>query len=162
MARILVVDDSEGIRVPLSELLANEDHFVEQASNGREALDLLSEETFDLVISDIAMPSMDGLELLRETKNLSPDTGFIVITANPSVETAQQAFREGASDYIMKATLLTDTVAAVSRAMERLELQRENRLLHEALHEKYAFGKMAGKSPEMEEVFATIRKVLFN
>ena len=162
MARILVVDDSAGIRIPLADILTDELHVVSQASDGNEALDLLSEENFDLVISDIVMPAMDGLELLRETKKLRPETGFIIITANPSVQTAQQAFREGAFDYILKETLLTDTVAAVTRAMERLELRRENKMLHEALHEKYAFGKMAGKSPQMQNVFATVRKVLFN
>ena len=159
MASILVVDDQ-----PQPHLIAalEEEHELEKASDGKEALELIQSNEFDLVLSDIFMPNMGGIELLKEAKKIRSGLPIIFMTSKPSIETAQQAIREGAFDYITKEHLLAESAAAIHRAMERVELKREVKYLHEALHEKFSFDKIIGKSPQMQDVFETIKKVLFN
>ncbi len=159
MASILVVDDQ-----PQPHLIAalEEEHELEKALDGREALELVEANEFDLVLSDIFMPNMGGIELLTEVKKIRPDLPLIFMTSKPSIETAQQAIREGAFDYITKEHLLAEATAAIHRALERIELKREVKFLHEALHEKFSFDKIIGKSQQMQKVFETIKKVLFN
>ena len=159
MASILVVDDQ-----PQPHLIAalEEEHELEKALDGREALDLVESNEFDLVLSDIFMPNMGGIELLTEVKKVRPNLPLIFMTSKPSIETAQQAIREGAFDYITKEHLLAEATAAIHRALERIELKREVKFLHEALHEKFSFDKIIGKSAQMQKVFETIKKVLFN
>jgi len=159
MASILVVDDQ-----PQPHLIAalEEEHEIEKAGDGREALELVEANEFDLVLSDIFMPNMGGIELLTEIKKVRPDLPVIFMTSKPSIETAQQAIREGAFDYITKERLLSEAAAAIHRCIERIELKREVKFLHEALHEKFSFDKIIGKSPQMQRVFETIKKVLFS
>ena len=159
MASILVVDDQ-----PQPHLIAalEEEHELEKALDGREALELVESNEFDLVLSDIFMPNMGGIELLTEVKKVRPNLPVIFMTSKPSIETAQQAIREGAFDYITKEHLLAEATAAIHRVLERIELKREVKFLHEALHEKFSFDKIIGKSQQMQKVFETIKKVLFN
>jgi two-component system response regulator FlrC len=123
MARILVVDDEEGIRTFLSETLELEGHAVTQAGDGREALERLGRESFDLMITDLSMPRMDGMELVRRVRDQQPDTEIIVLTAHGTVATAVEAMRLGAFDFLQKPLDSPEQLSFLAaRAVERREL----------------------------------------
>jgi YesN/AraC family two-component response regulator len=128
--RILIVDDEAGVRKVLEQVLQEDGFQVISAADGREALKIFEKKPFPLVITDIVMPEMDGIELLQSIRPHSPDTQVIIITSYASVETAVKALRCGAYDYLFKPFENLDLVsAAVRRAVERIELERENRRL---------------------------------
>ena len=102
MQRLLIVDDEQSMRELLEHVLAREGYHVETAENGRVALERMKEYAFDLVISDIQMPDMTGIELLEQVRATSPETVVIMITAFATVDTARQAFKLGAEDFIIK------------------------------------------------------------
>lgn len=128
--RILIVDDEENIRKLLSEFLSEEGHQVTVAANGEEALVAFQKNPFPLIITDIFMGEMNGLELLKEIKSLNPDSSVIVMTSQASLETAMKAYRAGAYDYLLKPFENLDFVSAVvSRALEKIRLVNENKRL---------------------------------
>jgi YesN/AraC family two-component response regulator len=128
--RILIVDDEAGVRKVLEQVLQESGFEVTLAVDGREALKLFEENPFPLVITDLVMPEMDGIELLQSIKRLDPDTQVIIITSYASVETAVEALRCGAYDYLFKPFENIELVsAAARRALERIELENENRRL---------------------------------
>ena len=133
MANILVVDDELGMRQFLTHLLQREGHVVRVAENGREALDLLREQAPDLIISDIRMPDMDGVDLLRAARELLPEVEVIMMTAFANVDTAREAFLLGAYDFVQKPfdnDLLKETVA---RALAKISLLKEKEALLERI-----------------------------
>ena len=135
--RVLIADDQVHTRQVLEQVLQENGFQVVQASNGREALKLFAENLFPLVITDIVMPEMDGIELLQAVKRLHPATQVIIITSHASVETAVEALRCGAYDYLFKPFESLDLVAAATkRAAERIELESENRRLLTKLKEQ--------------------------
>ena len=156
---ILIVDDQ-----PQPHLIAHleDEHELEIASDGGEGLRLVESNCFDIVISDIYMPNMGGLDFLKEVKKLKPEQIFIFMTSMPDLRTAQEAIRNGAFDYVAKDRLLPEITVALHRALERIELKRDVSFLHQAIHDKFSFDKIIGKSPQMETVFTIIKKVLFN
>ena len=128
--RILIVDDEAGVRQVLEQVLQEDGFQVTLAADGRSALKLFEENPFPLVIADIVMPEMNGIELLQSIRKLNSTTQVIIITSYASVETAVEALRCGAYDYLFKPFESLDLVsAAARRALERIELERENRRL---------------------------------
>ena len=135
--KILVVDDEDIIRESLSYILKKEKYDVEEAANGRIAYEILKEKAFDLVITDLEMPEMKGIELLEEIKKMNPQTNTIVITAYASVDTAIAALRTGASDYILKPVEFDELLIKVKKLFEVRELHLENRILRQELQREY-------------------------
>jgi len=135
--RILVVDDEEAIRGSVSMLLADDGHDAAVASSGEEALGRIGKEEYDLVITDIRMGGMSGIDLLKEFKKQRPETEAIIMTSYASLETAVMALRAGAYDYLIKPFEELDLVsAAVTRAVERVTLVREARAMTEMIAQK--------------------------
>jgi len=158
-SRILVVDDERAIRDLLAEALREAGHEVLTAAGGKEAFEIVSGENVQIAICDIRMPEMDGLELLRRIRDVSPDTVVILITAYASVETAVNALRSGAFDYILKPLIFEDILAKISRIDQFLKVKRENQNLREEVEARYDFRNLIAKSRSMEAVFDMIRKV---
>ena len=126
MARILVVDDEEGIRAFIAEVLDDEDHEVMQAGDGAEAAGLLEKSAFDLVITDLKMPRMDGLELLSRVKELEPATEVVMLTAHGSVDSAVEAMKRGAFDFLSKPLSGPAELRLLAeRALERRQLRNQ-------------------------------------
>jgi DNA-binding NtrC family response regulator len=151
--RILIVDDEEGMRRLLGRILTREGYDTTTAANGAEALRLVASERFDLVVTDIKMPEMDGLQLLQEIREYEPSLPVIVITAYGTIENAVQALRAGAYDYIAKPFETDEIKLTVAKVLERERLLAENRYLHEQLEDRYAFSGIIGNSPAMQEVY---------
>lgn len=156
--RVLVADDNDLNRENLLEMLS-EDHIVDSAADGTEALDLFSREGYDLVITDLKMPRLDGMELLRNIKKIDSDAIVIVVTGYASVNSAVEAMKLGAFDYITKPLKYDRVQLAVERALSFARLKVENETLRDQLQGKYDFGRMIGYSEAIKSVFDTIRKV---
>ncbi len=158
-ARILIVDDEATIRDTLCTVLKEEGFSAESAENGKIALQKIRRNNYDLVITDLRMPEMDGLDLLKAVKLNSPQTSVIIITAYGSMESAIEALRLGAFDYLIKPLDFDDVILRVRRLMEHRELVEENRILREAIEERYSFSNIIGESPAMKRVFRMIERV---
>ena len=157
--RILVIDDEAIMREYVQEALARSGHDVDVAATGREGVDAIREHVYDVVVSDLKMGPMDGIEVLRHLRKESPRTHCIIMTAYGTVETAVTALKEGADDYIMKPFAPDELELAVSRAIERERLAEENRYLRDALNESYDFHAMVGESSAMQAVYEQIKMV---
>jgi two-component system response regulator PilR (NtrC family) len=158
-ARILVVDDERSMRELLAIVLGREGYEVVAAENGRQALDELERRPVDLLISDIHMPDMTGLDVLRTAKGMNPDLAGIMVTAFASTETAIEALRMGAYDYIHKPFNVDELKIVVQGALERRRLKRENVLLKRALGERHQFANIIGRSESMLAVFELIETI---
>ena len=156
---ILIVDDEEIIRESLSFILKKEGYRVHEAANGRAALELVKKDSFDLVITDLEMPEMKGVELLEQVSQVSPETLVVIITAYGSIDTAIAALRMGAIDYILKPVEFDELLVKVRRLLASRRLSLENRSLRAEIHRQYDFENIIGKSSAMQKVFDTIRKV---
>ncbi len=137
LIRILIAEDERPFRVLLFEELQDENRLIKTAADGLEALEFLKKEEFDLLITDLKMPQMGGMELLKEAKRLRPELLVIVITGYASLETAILALKEGAYDYIRKPFSLEELKVSVNNACTRILLERENRRLLEDLKKAY-------------------------
>jgi DNA-binding NtrC family response regulator len=150
--RILVIDDEAYVRDLMMEVFTREGFLVKTASDGETGLDLACTGTFDLILLDLKLPKINGLTLLRSIMERDPDTIVVVITAYGSIETAIQAMKLGAYDYVTKPFEIDQLLLIVNRALERGNLIKENRYLHEELARNYKFDGIIGKSPKMQEV----------
>lgn len=159
MAKILVVDDDQGMREFLEIMLSREGYRVSTASDAGKALSRCRKETFDLIITDLKMPKMDGLGFLKEIKELSPETMVILITAYASGETAVTAMKEGAYDYIEKDFAIEDLNRIVRNALATKGITKNDALFLKEVEEAVGFGNMIGNSREMLKVYTTIKKV---
>lgn len=157
--KILVVDDEEIIRESLSFILRKEGYIVEEAENGRAAYNKLKEEKFDVVITDLEMPQMRGIELLDEIKKLDIQISVIIITAFGSLDTAIKALRAGASDYILKPVEFDELIIKIKRMFEIKELLIENRLLKKEIQRNYDFENIVGKSAAIRRIYEMIQTV---
>ena len=157
-ARVLVVDDERSMRELLAIMLRQAGHQVTLADGGEQALEALRGGSFDLVITDLRMRRVDGLAVLRATKELSPHTVVLVVTAFASTETAVEAMKLGAYDYVTKPFKTDEIKLTIANALERKRLQDENVALKRQLRRERGFANFIGKSPRMLEVFETIRK----
>jgi len=157
--RILVVDDEKNLREFLEIMLQKDGYDVETAKDGRVALEKLETTHFDLIICDVRMPSVDGIQVLKRAKESWSDTEVIMITAYASTETAVEAMKQGALDYITKPFKVDEIRIIIERAFERASLTRQNRLLKTQLKGSEAFTSIIGESPVMEKMFALIAKI---
>jgi len=156
---VLIVDDEEIIRESLSFVLSKEGYKVREAANGRAALDIVKSESVALVLTDLEMPEMKGIELLENVSKFSPETLVVIITAYGSIDTAIAALRQGAVDYILKPVEFDELLIKVKRLLENRQLKVENKLLRGELNREYDFTNLIGQSPAMHKVFETIKKV---
>jgi len=159
MSSILVVDDEKSMREFLTIMLEKEAHTVTTAASGETAANLVHDRVFDLVISDLRMKRADGIEVLDAVKHTSPDTPVVMMTAYATAETAVQAMKKGAYDYISKPFNIEDLLLIIKNALDRKHLADENRFLKSALREKYGFENIIGRSPAMLKVFDLVDKV---
>ncbi|MBI4593136.1 MAG: sigma-54-dependent Fis family transcriptional regulator, partial [Candidatus Rokubacteria bacterium] len=157
-ARILVVDDERSMRDLLGITLRQAGYDVALADGGEAAIDALRNDAFDLVITDLRMRKVDGLGVLRGARELSPQTVVLVVTAYASTETAVEAMKLGAYDYITKPFKLDEIKLTIEKALERKRLADENLALKRQLRKERGFENFIGKSRRMLEVFDTIRK----
>ncbi|MCZ7602031.1 MAG: sigma-54 dependent transcriptional regulator [Melioribacteraceae bacterium] len=158
-ARILVVDDERSIRDSLNMILTDEGYEVKSAADGEEALKFISEENFDIIISDIKMPNIDGIELLNKASKISPSTFFVIMTAYASVNTAVEALRHGAFDYLIKPVEFDDLLIRIKRLLDYRKLSLENKMLRQRTVEEGNFNNIIGKSEPMNKVFSLIKQV---
>ncbi|MFQ6121963.1 MAG: sigma-54-dependent transcriptional regulator [Dehalococcoidales bacterium] len=158
-AKVLVVDDEAVIRESLRDWLTDAGYQVFAAENGHQALEILEKERLGIVIADLVMPEMDGIELMRKAKKILPNVEVIIITAYGSVPTAIAAMREGAYDYIEKPFCPDRVELLIERIMEHRGLIEENLSLHRKLEERYRFENIIAKSPKMQRVIEMIKIV---
>jgi len=157
--RILVVDDEISMREFLGILMEREGYRVDLADSAEAAVSLLQSANYDLVISDVKMPGMDGIALLAHVKNIAPDTAVIMVTAFSTAEHAVEAMKLGAYDYIAKPFNVEEIRIIVRNALDRRTLAKENLRLREEVRERYDFSGLIGKSKKMREVYTLIEKV---
>jgi two-component system, NtrC family, response regulator PilR len=157
--RILVVDDEVSMREFLGILLERESYCVDLAESAEAALTLLQSASYDLVVSDVKMPGLNGLELLAKIKDLTPDTAVIMATAFSTAEQAVEAMKLGAYDYIAKPFNVEEIKIIVRNALDKRSLTRENLRLKEEVQGRYGFSGLIGKSKRMRDVYSLIEKV---
>jgi len=158
-AHLLVVDDDHVTLDLLKEVLSQEGYDVTVALGGTEAIARGTDNFFDIVITDVRMEDKDGLEVLRAFKKFAPDTTVILITAFGSIETAIEAIREGAFDYISKPFKLDEIKLTIQRALDQRRLLNENKFYRQELLGKYQLKNVIGRTPQMFQVYKTIAKV---
>jgi len=157
--KILVVEDEKSMREVLTMLLEGEHYDVTSSSDGREGLACIDKDIFDLVITDMKMPRVDGFELLKKIKEISPDTLVIMITAFGTTETAIEAMKLGAYDYINKPFKIDEIRLIVKKAIEKRRLREELSLLREQIKTSFSLEKIIGKSAKMQDMFTIIPKI---
>jgi two-component system NtrC family response regulator len=159
METILIVDDEKNYLVVLEALLASEGYEIVTADNARNALGLIKESDIDLVITDMKMPEMNGIELLEESKKIKTDLPVIMMTAFGTIELAVEAMRKRAFDYITKPFQNEELKLTIKKALDNHRLLKENRRLNEELSKRFGHGNIIGKSKAMLEIYDMIGKV---
>jgi two-component system response regulator PilR (NtrC family) len=159
MANILIVDDEQSYRQLLSLVFQENDNNIRTAMNGRQALELLRAEPADVIISDVKMPDMDGIQMLRALRETQPDLGVILMTAYASVDTAREAFKLGADDFIQKPFDVEELKLIVKKTLEKQALINENRAFKRAQRERGSIKNIVGASPKMNAIFQMIETV---
>ncbi|MBX7231403.1 MAG: sigma-54 dependent transcriptional regulator [Bdellovibrionales bacterium] len=157
--RILVVDDEESIREFLEIMLRKEGYEVTCADDGEMALDFLKKRSFDMIISDMQMPKVSGIELLKEAKTQYPDIVFLLITAFGTTETAVEAMKMGAYDYILKPFKIDEVRLNIANALHSKNLEFENRTLKKELNLENSFQNLVGNSDTMHRIFELVKRV---
>ena len=158
-ARILIADDEESIRRSLSEVLTGDGYHVVSVEDGYAAIEAVENSGWDLVILDVRMPKLNGLEVLRRIKESNPDLDVIIITGYSTVENAVAAMKAGAVDYIVKPFTPDEIRIRIRNTVERRRMAAENVYLRRELEERYQFNNIIGKSEAMQEIFKLIEKV---
>ncbi len=157
--KILVVDDEPDMLSSCQKLLSRSGYDVKSVGSGRDALKILKEEKFDLVLTDLKMPEVDGMEVLKRSKEESPECAVMVFTGYGTVQDAVMAMKQGASDFITKPFTPDHLLLAIEKAVGNIRLAAENRALKDQLVERFSFENIVGRTPEMHEVFDSIRKI---
>ena len=158
-SQILIVEDDRKMRLALREIMTKEGYSVDTVETGEAALGRVEETSYDLVITDLKLPGIDGMSLLKAIRKSRPDTSVVIITAYATVDTAVDAMREGAEDYISKPFNLDEIRIIVKKVLEKKALLDDNRLLRNQLKKKYSYDNVVGNSEAMIEVYKTIDKV---
>jgi DNA-binding NtrC family response regulator len=156
---VLVVDDDDAMREMIVSLLEDEGISAAGAATAAEALERLSDLECDVVLSDIRMPGRSGIDLLAELRDTRPETAVVLMTAFGSIDSAVEAIRAGAADYLTKPFKKDTLLVTLEKAFERRALEEENRRLRRAVDRTSSFGDLLGASPAMREIFALIRKI---
>ncbi len=156
MARILIVDDEKAIRATLKEILEYEKYEVDEAKDGEEGLQKMEAESYDLVLCDVKMPKLDGIELLEKVIEMGRETPFIMISAHGTIETAVEAVKKGAYDFIPKPPDLNRLLITLKNALERSNLVSETKVLRRKIAKTY---DIIGESEAIAKVKETIEKV---
>ena len=159
MEKILVVDDEQSLREVLSIMLKRAGYAVISAADGEEAIECLNKEIFDLVITDLRMPKIDGMEVLKAVKSASPETVVLVITAFATADSAVEAMKQGAYDYLTKPFQVDEVQLIIRNALEKRRLTTENILLKREMASQSSFAQLVGQSDAMQKVFDVVRKV---
>ncbi len=159
METILIVDDEKNYPPILAAVMEEEGFEALMANSGEEALNILKHSDVDLVLTDMKMPSMDGIALLENVKKKDPELPVIMMTAHGTVEKAVEAMQKGAYSYIMKPFDNESLILYVSKAISMYRVIKENRRLRQTVKSQYSFGNIIGKSKKMQDVFEIIRKV---
>lgn len=159
MAKILVVDDDQGIRDFLEIMLSREGYEVTCAADANKALSRCKKEKYDLILTDLKMPKVDGIEFLKAVKDINQETMVILMTAYASPETAVSAMKEGAYDYVEKGFDVEDMKTIISSALEKIGVKRNDALFIKKVEDAVSFGNMIGKSKAMLKVYSVIKKV---
>lgn len=158
-ARILVVDDEESIREFLEIMLKKEGYEVTLAEDGKRAVELIKKKSFDMIISDLQMPNMSGMELLKFVKDSNPELVFMIITAFGTTETAVEAMKLGAYDYITKPFKIDEVRILINNALKSKHLEKENIQLKKELKKENSFGSIVGNSHAMHKIFDLVNRV---
>ncbi len=159
MANLLIVDDEQSYRQLLSLVFQGDGHTVRTANNGREGVEMIRAEPADLIVSDVRMPDMDGIEMLREIRETHPEVGIVFMTAFASVETAREAFKLGADDFIQKPFDVEELKLIVKKTLEKQALIDENRAFKRAQRERGSVKNIVGNSSKMQAIFQMIETV---
>jgi two-component system response regulator PilR (NtrC family) len=157
--KILIVDDELSMREFLGILLDREGYRTDLADSAEAAIKLMESGSYDLILSDVNMPGLDGLALLKRVKEVSPDTAVLMITAFSTAEQAVEAMKFGAYDYIPKPFKVEEIKVLIGNALEKRELKKENLRLREEIRGRDSFSGFVGKSKKMQELYAIIEKV---
>lgn len=158
--QILLIDDEPGSREGLGLLLRREGYTVESVETGEAAFALLAKQPFDVIITDLFLPGASGIDLLKRVKDMSLPANVIMITGQASAETAVEAMKEGAFDYVTKPVNFEKLKVVVAKAVEKSRLVAENIYLRQQLRGKYKFANIIGNSPAMQQVFTRLEKIL--
>ncbi len=156
---ILIADDEDEIRNSLSIVLREEGFRCATAPNGTTAIEALKDHSYDILISDLKMPGADGIQVLEQALQHSPETMTIIITAHATVETAIQALRKGAADYIMKPLDFDEVILRIENLLKQKNLIQENKYLREQIDQEFNFNHIIGESPAMKEVYRMVKRV---
>ena len=159
MEKILVVDDERSLREVLSIMLTRAGYAVTEASDGEEAISHVNREIFDLVITDLRMPKADGMAVLKAVKSSSPETVVLVLTAFATADSAVDAMKQGAYDYLTKPFQVDEVQLIIRNALEKRRLSTENILLKREMASQSSFAQIVGQSESMQKVFDVVRKV---
>ncbi|HHT9117817.1 MAG TPA: sigma-54-dependent transcriptional regulator [Candidatus Hypogeohydataceae bacterium YC38] len=159
MEKILIIDDDEGIQFFLGELLRKKGYQTEVATSAETALSKVEKDAFSLILLDVRLPGMSGVDAIRRLRELEPQAPIIIMTAYGTKETALQAIQQGAYDFFTKPIKVDELLCVLRRALEKRQLQLEIAALEERLKKRYEFENIIGSSGPMQEVFAMVRKV---
>jgi len=159
MSNILIVDDEQSYRQLLTLVFQEAGHNIRTAMNGRQALELIGQEPADIIISDVKMPDMDGIELLRSVRESQPQIGVVLMTAFASVDTAREAFKLGADDFIQKPFDVEELKLIVRKTLEKQQLVAENQAFKRAQRERGSVNNIIGTSAKMQAIFQMIETV---
>lgn len=156
---ILIIDDEPLMRISMSDALEAEGYYIESAESGGNGLEALKSNLYDIVITDLKLPEVDGLQILKNCKNLLPRAKVLMITAYGSVETAVEAMKQGAYDYIKKPFSMDELILMIKRLVALRDLEDENIYLREKVEDRYDFSGIIGKSEKIKDIFEKIRIV---
>ena len=157
--RVLVVDDDEAHAETLADSLEIDGCVTRVAGSGREGVEAMEEEAFDAILTDLVMADLSGLEVLKAARRLQPDAGVLMVTGHASVETAVDAMRFGAGDYLTKPVRLAELRTRLARVVESIQLKRTNIELRAQLDKRFGFEGIIGRSPALVRVFEVLRQV---
>lgn len=156
---ILIVDDEEDILNVLKLILTKEGYQVDTALDGKQALQLFLKKPYDIVLTDLKMPEIDGMELLERIKEIRPETEVLIMTAYASVESAVLAMKKGAADYIVKPFLNEDVKMRIARVAEHIKLKRDVEVLKQQISQKFEALHFLGNSPQVQQILSLIEQV---
>ncbi|NOY52210.1 MAG: sigma-54-dependent Fis family transcriptional regulator [Deltaproteobacteria bacterium] len=156
---VLIVEDEDRMRELLHKIIAREGYEVEEAANGSTALARIEDHVYDIVLTDIKMPGLNGIELLKEIKKISPRTYVIIMTAFGTINSAVEAMKQGAYDYISKPFKLDEIQILIRKIIEERALRQEVDHLRKEVRRRYQFNNIIGKSKKMQELFDLIEKI---